>query len=214
MPGLNRIVASILLSFASGVFSLQADSVKMTLSALWPESTKPNCRIEKKGVPNFGSLNKYLWRSGQPTREGYFQLAGEGLKTVVNLRVEYPQDRDSLPGGINYISIPIKDMHAPTADQAHQFLKIVSDSDNWPILVHCHAGEGRTGVMSALIRYSFDGWNHDSIKTEIRNFRIKRFWFLTFTLPMMPGQSRFLLHWEKSNPPGGYLIHTTENQPK
>jgi protein-tyrosine phosphatase len=206
MPGLNLIVASILLSFASGVFSLPADSVKMTLSTLWPESIKPTCRIEKKGVPNFGKLNKYIWRSGQPTKEGYSQLVYAGLKTVVNLRAEYPRDRDSLPGGINYISIPIKDMHAPSLDQAKQFLKIVSDSDNWPILVHCRAGEGRTGVMSALIRYSFDGWSHDSIKSEIRNFRIKRFWFLTFALPMMPGQSRFLLNWEKNNPPRSYLV--------
>lgn len=214
MPKLNGICAIIVLSLAGGAISLPGNTIQKSLSALWPESTKPSCRIENNGVPNFGKLNQYIWRSGQPTRKGYSMLADEGLKTVVNLRAEYPQDRDSLPSGINYISIPIKDMHAPTLNQAYQFLNIVSDGQNWPILIHCHAGEGRTGVMSALIRYSFDGWNHDSIQTEIRNFRTKRFWFLTFAPPMMPSQTRFLLNWEKNNPPGGYLIDNNDNQPK
>lgn len=153
---LNFISAIIVLLFACWTFTLSLDSAQMSLSAVWPESATTSCSIKKNGVPNFGKLNQHIWRSGQPTHEGYSQLAGEGLKTVVNLREEYPQDSALLPGGINYFSIPIKDMHAPTLHQADQFLDIVSDSNNWPILVHCHAGEGRAGVMSALVRYSFD----------------------------------------------------------
>jgi len=33
----------------------------------------------------------------------------------------------------------------------------VAEPDNWPVLVHCHGGGKRAGVMAALVRFAFDG---------------------------------------------------------
>src|SRR5438045_353835 len=63
---------------------------------VWPTSTRPTHRLVVKGVPDFGKLNAYVWRSGQPTREGYQRLAAMGLKTIVNLRAEFPDDKDRI----------------------------------------------------------------------------------------------------------------------
>src|SRR5580700_1956951 len=84
----------------------------------WQVSTGPSHPQKVAGVPNFGKLNEHVWRSGQPTRDGYLLLKSQGLKTVVNLRSEFPQDKDLVPPGVQYIYIPIRDEHAPTLEQA------------------------------------------------------------------------------------------------
>ncbi len=160
----------------------------------WPTSNAPTRHLVLKGVPNYGKLNDAIWRSGQPTREGYKNLTAQGLKTVVNLREEFPQDKDLLPQGVRYVYLPIKDEHAPTDEQAKAFVELASNPDNWPILVHCHGGEGRAGTMAALVRHSLDGWDHDKIMKEVGAFRIKRLGFLT--TPMAGCQKQFIQRWE------------------
>src|SRR5256885_2285708 len=110
---------------------------------VWPASARPVRRLVEAGVPDFGQLNAYVWRSGQPTREGYRHLAAMGLKTVVNLRAEFPKDKDLVPTGVRYVFIPVRDTHPPTKEQARQVLDIVARPENWPLLVHCESGEGR-----------------------------------------------------------------------
>ena len=159
----------------------------------WKVSTDPVHRSNIKGVPNFGKLNDEIWRSGQPTREGYELLAKQGLKTVVNLREEFPQDKDLIPDGIHYVYIPIPDEHAPTADQARTFLQVASNPDNWPLLVHCHAGEGRAGVMSALVRRALDKWDNTKTLREVSNFRTSHLLF--GSIPMAGEQQKFIRAW-------------------
>ncbi len=154
-------------------------------------------------MPNFGKLNDNIWRSGQPTREGYRGLAAAGLKTVVNLRQECPQDKDLLPEGINSVYIPIKDDHEPTVEQAKEFMKVASDPKNWPLLVHCKGGEGRAGVMSALVRHSMDGWEHGMVMKEVGNFRTRHLGFIA--TPMAGCQQTFIQQWERDLPAKGYL---------
>src|SRR6266508_783852 len=59
----------------------------------WPATLEPVKKAKAKGVPNFGKLNDHIWRSGQPTKEGYASLKELGVKTIVNLRKEAPGDK-------------------------------------------------------------------------------------------------------------------------
>ena len=164
----------------------------------WPAARTPVGPIPERGVPNFGRLNADIWRSGQPTGEGYRRLAAEGLKTVVNLRVEFPQDRALVPQGVRYIYIPIRDQHEPTESQAKAFLDVVSDPENWPVLVHCQAGQGRTGTLCAVVRHSLDGWDHDRVMREVGKFEIRILGLIK--APMASCQVRFIRHWEQTAP--------------
>jgi protein tyrosine phosphatase (PTP) superfamily phosphohydrolase (DUF442 family) len=161
--------------------------------SLYRQCADPTHRLIVKGVPNFGKLNDFIWRSGQPTGEGYSALAKQGLKTVVNLREEFPQDKDLVPKGVKYVYIPITDQHAPTQEQAKQFMEVASNPDNWPLLVHCHGGEGRAGVMSALVRRTLDGWDGDKALKEAGNFRVKHLGL--FTIRMVSCQRKFIEDW-------------------
>src|ERR1051326_7631387 len=101
-----------------------ASTAPASAKKTWTVSSAPSHRSNAKGVPNFGKLNDYIWRSGQPSREGYANLAKQGLKTVVNLRQEFPGDKDLIPEGVRYVYIPIKDEHEPTEEQAKQFMEV------------------------------------------------------------------------------------------
>lgn len=166
----------------------------------WTVTVAPVHKAKAKGVPNFGKLNDHVWRSGQPTKEGYASLKEMGVKTIVNLRKEAPSDKTQLPDGINYVNIEIPDERAPTPEQAQQFLDIVSDSNNWPVLVHCHGGEGRAGVMSALVRYEFDGWDLDKIMKETETFRVAHLGFIK--VKMCGAQRDFIKDWQTSHKAG------------
>ncbi len=161
----------------------------------WVVSTEQTHPGKQAGVPNFGKLNDHIWRSGQPTKAGYEQLAKQGLKTVVNLRAEYPQDKDLLPAGVNYIFIPIRDEHAPTPEQAEAFIKAASDPANWPLLVHCQAGKGRAGTLAALVRCTLDKWGDAAVMRETNGYRGKVFGL--FATQLAGTQRSFILDWER-----------------
>jgi protein-tyrosine phosphatase len=161
----------------------------------WIASTSVSHPVKTAGVPNFGKLNDHIWRSGQPSRQGYRLLASRGLKTVVNLREEFPQDKELIPPGVQYIYIPIKDEHAPTEEQAEQFMKAASDPANWPLLVHCHAGEGRAGTMAALVRCSLDNWDDSAVMKETNGFISAKVMGL-IKPELAGGQRRLIQQWE------------------
>ena len=63
-----------------------------------------------------------------------------------------PVDRDLLAQhGIQGLWMPIKDMHAPSVEEAEQMCRQVAGlmADGQVVAYHCRAGLGRTGTMLA-----------------------------------------------------------------
>jgi protein tyrosine/serine phosphatase len=123
-------------------------------------------RLELPGVKNFHKVSEGLYRGAQPSAEGMRRLKGLGIKTVVSLR-SFHSDRDEI-GDIDlaYEHMYMKAWHAEDKEVVW-FLKIVTDPNRMPVLVHCQRGADRTGTMCAIYKVAVEGWSKDEAIEEM-----------------------------------------------
>lgn len=96
----------------------------------------------------------------------------EGIKIIINCS-EYDNRKD-ISNHFKYFHINIPDFGTPTDSQLKKFFEITSlfEANNDPIVVHCVAGCGRTGIM-IVAWATFNGYIPDGLDPVkwIRNFR-------------------------------------------
>lgn len=134
--------------------------------------------VHIEGVPNLYRVDEGVYRSAQPSALGMKNLASEGFKTIVNLRL-FHSDTDEAEGtGLRLVRVPMK-AWAPDEQRAAQFFSIVSDPSNRPVLFHCWHGADRTGVMGALYRVVVQGWTKEAAIEEMVNggYGFHSIWF-------------------------------------
>jgi protein tyrosine phosphatase (PTP) superfamily phosphohydrolase (DUF442 family) len=148
-------------------------------------------------VPLYGEvLPGALYRSAQPSPAGFAWLKANGIRTIVDLRDEHDDASVVGPMGFGkYVYIPIVDNTPPTNAQAEQFLALVTNRGNWPILVHCNYGVGRAGTMTVLTRYAVQGMAMDDAYASS----------VVFGGGPFP-QAVWLLEWAQTHAPGDHPI--------
>jgi len=132
-------------------------------------------QIDVAGLGNFGVVDPGLFRSAQPTAEGFREAKRRGVKTVVDLRSTHG-DAALLEGlDLAYVRLPMHEWSVGDADVA-AFLKIVADPANRPVLVHCASGENRTGALVAAYRVVEQGWSKADAVREMDAFGALPLW--------------------------------------
>ncbi len=83
-------------------------------------------------------------------REDLLYLRQQGVRSIISL-TEYPLDQRTVESfGFEYLHLPILDYHAPTVNQVWTFLSFMERQRGaGAVVVHCAAGQGRTGTMLA-----------------------------------------------------------------
>lgn len=134
-----------------------------------------------------------LYRSGQMTAEGFAEAVQRfKIRTIVNLQDEYPDpdldinyfglstEKESelcKRLGVRYVYDPPNliaraDVPAKRPEAIERFLAVMDDPSNYPVLIHCHAGLHRTGVMTAVYRMEYQGW---SMLEAVRDLKLNGF---------------------------------------
>jgi hypothetical protein len=129
------------------------------------------------GLPNLHRVNANLYRSAQPTREGFTFLdthpslfdADRPIKTIVSLRA-FNDDKPLVPedSGLHLEQIRFKTWH-PEDEDVVKFLRIATTPSLQPVLVHCQHGSDRTGTMVAIYRIAYEGWSKTEATDEMIN---------------------------------------------
>lgn len=130
-----------------------------------------NVRVVKPGV---------LYRSAQLPLPGLQRLIDEyRIKTIVCLRHgnrenDQAEEKYAAEKGVRFVRIPPRswtlddDGQAPAHEGLSEFREVMSDSSNFPVLLHCFAGTHRTGAYVAVYRMDFEGWSNSRAMDELR----------------------------------------------
>ena len=99
-------------------------------------------------------------------------LGAEGIVTLVSLTEILPNDEALESSGLESLHLPVEDFTAPTLQQMSTFVQTVEEGrlTNQPVGVHCAAGLGRSGTMSAAW-FVYEGMSAEDALTRIREIR-------------------------------------------
>ncbi len=129
---------------------------------LFTTSEQKNVQTQN-AIPNFLIVTENLSRGGRPNTGDLAALKSEkNITTVINLENKPPiiqQEKieaDRL--GLKFISSPMDAALRPTDQQVNDLLAKLQDSSNFPIFLHCHHGQDRTGLIIGLYRVEVEGW--------------------------------------------------------
>jgi protein tyrosine/serine phosphatase len=143
----------------------------------------------KEDLPNFHQVHPFLYRGGEPTREGLKKIKEMGVTTIFDLRnpgeKKYDEKQSARDLGMRYISMPMNSK-APTAKQIKRLMDEIdrakgkvelngnstTNTTKEAVFVHCAHGSDRTGCMIGIWRVKRDGYDYDSAYQEMR-----KYWF-------------------------------------
>jgi hypothetical protein len=130
-----------------------------------------------------------VYRGGQLTADGLADaVRRHGLRCVVNVQDEFPDpDLDChFLGcrtvkekawceklGVRYVHLKpelisrklVPQCRPPAIDE---FLALMDDPATYPVLIHCHAGLHRTGVLIAVYHMEYEGWTPAQAWADMR----------------------------------------------
>jgi protein-tyrosine phosphatase len=129
------------------------------------------------------------------------KLESNGIKTVIDLRNPDDGDLDAERKivesmGRRYVSMPTTQV--PPEETVDQFVDLMEEAD-YPVLVHCKDGHGRSVLFAAVYRMEFEDWKPEEAWRETRLLP----WFGSFSKDS--GKGRYVLDYERrrhANPDG------------
>lgn len=135
-------------------------------------------------VPRMLCLTDSLATGGQPSEQAFSKLAANGFRSVLNLRtaaegVDLEKERKLVEqSGLRYIHIPVVG-NAPRAEQADEFIRVVKEKANHPMLIHCGSAN-RVGAFMMIYRVVEQGWSEEkaeeeAVKIGLRSEELKKF---------------------------------------
>lgn len=122
--------------------------------------------VELPGVPNLHRLTDYLYRSEQPTAEGFRNLEKLGIRTVINLRYFNSDDDEAAGTALQLRRVKILTWRAGD-DHVIEVMRMLRQRQEGPFLIHCQHGADRTGLMSAMYRMLEQNWTAQQALDEL-----------------------------------------------
>jgi protein tyrosine phosphatase (PTP) superfamily phosphohydrolase (DUF442 family) len=165
---------------------------------------------------NFGVVSRgKVYKSGaiNPDKLSYYTRKHK-IKTVIDFRREvtrYSSSDEKLAieklSGVNYIHIPSKQI--PDKQSLQQFYEAFDNLDNYPMLIHCYHGTGRTMLYAALYRIEYENFENEAAREKTRCI-VDAFFYKSSFAPGK-GKGDFLINYKPRRLGGLATINTITN---
>jgi len=165
-----------------------------------------------------------VYRSGQMTAEGFADTVKQyHIRTILNVQDEYPDpdlhasfwSRRTIKEselcrqlGVRYIHLmptllPRHLVPAQRPPAIEQLLAVLDDEENYPVLIHCHAGLHRTGILTAIYRMEYQGWSTDEAYLDMKAQGFGP-WVCTSANDYV---TQYVLNYRRGQRPGAGMAH-------
>jgi protein tyrosine/serine phosphatase len=138
---------------------------------------------------NFGTVVPgKMYRSGQPSEAQLDKWIQEyGFKSILVMRFGVPPYEEELAEryGIKIYHVPFSAAKGLEEGQWETIRQILTDESNLPILVHCHGGGDRSGIVTVLYRVEVQGWPLERALREMN-----RYYHVSIRYPALQRQLR------------------------
>lgn len=122
-------------------------------------------------IPQFHAVSENLYRGGRPGTEGVEELARLGIKTIIDIdddsRSSRSEARQVQRLGMHYVARPMNPFRMLSDRQVDELLALLQDESLYPIFIHCHHGQDRTGLTVGLYRIEVQGWTAERAYREM-----------------------------------------------
>lgn len=169
----RRFRFSLLRLFAAALIVLVVGNLALlALTGVARALVDPPSSPRVEGVGALRTVDAKVLRGANPTHEGIVNLQELGVTTIVDLRAEDYAHEDDLfieDLGLEVVHLPIRDGQTPSNEQQAAFLDLVEQAEGL-VYVHCGAGVGRAGVISA--RYLAETGQSSPMAALARNLEV------------------------------------------
>lgn len=158
--------------------------------------------LHKLGPYHFRTVTPgVLYRSGS-LRDYNLALIADRyqIKSIVSLRLKnekgwqahwYEMEESFCKAnGMNFFHIPLRGNQPPSDEQLEEWLDILSDPANYPILVHCAQGVVRTGIMTAIYQIEFLGEDNRKVWEDLPRYGHD------FDIPKRKAMKNYILNYQ------------------
>ena len=125
-------------------------------------------------LKNFGTVVPgKIYRSGQPSETQLGKWIQEyGFKSILSMRFGVPDYEKELAErhGIKIYHVPFSATKGLGEGQWKTIRPILTDESNLPILVHCHGGGDRSGIVTVFYRVEVQGWPLEKALREMNRY--------------------------------------------
>lgn len=127
--------------------------------------------VDASSILRFSEVVPGLYRGARPEYRGVQELAGMGIKTIINLENDrYAPGKEKKAADrlrlVTYAS-PMNAYRRPSDAQVDSILKMMQEKSAYPIFIHCHHGQDRTGLLVGLYRIEVQKWSPEAAYKEM-----------------------------------------------
>ena len=178
------ILISIITVFI-GAFVYYQKKIRFNLVTISENKVYNSGTVSPNKLPEF--LNDHKIKTVIDLRDGEEQTE---LNPETKKEVGAEENAINKISDVNYFNLPTDQIQEDSTVQ--KFLKIMDNKANYPVLIHCHHGVGRSRLFSSIYRIEYENFSNEDARANARYL-----WELSGNFSKNSSKGQYLINYKK-----------------